>query len=59
MTNIEKYILAVLIVVILAEVAPVPVNAVLILVLIGLVLAQYQSFADLLSQIGSLNPGGK
>ncbi len=59
MTNLEKYILAILIVVILAEVVPEPVNAVLFLVLIGLVLAQYQSFADLFSQIGTLTPGGK
>lgn len=59
MTNIEKYILAFLIVVLLAEFIPGPVNAVLILVLVGLLLAQYQSFSELLAQIGTITLGGK
>lgn len=58
MTNLEKFIIAVLIVVVLAEVFPEPVNVVLLLVLIGLVLTQYQSFSELFAQLGTLNPGG-
>ncbi len=59
MTNIQKYVLAVLVVVVVAEVAPVPVNSILLLVLIGLLLTQYQSFSELIQQIGTLSPGGK
>lgn len=52
--NIVKYILAVLVVLAIAEAIPEVVNAVLILLLIGIVLMRFQYFTQLFNLIGSI-----
>jgi hypothetical protein len=52
--SIIKYILAIIVVIALAEAIPEAVNAILILILIGLVLMQFDKFAQLVSLIGSV-----
>lgn len=59
MNNVEKFILAVLVVVALADFIPSAVNAILALILIGIILMQYPKFSDLVKQIGTLSTGGK
>ncbi len=54
MSNVAKYVLAVLIVVGLAEVAPEAVNAFLILLLVGIILMRFQYFQSLVATVGSL-----
>lgn len=54
MSNAAKYILAVLIVIALAEAAPKAVNTILILILAGVFLKRAGAFTGLLSVIGSL-----
>lgn len=54
MTGIEKYILAALIVVALAQFATEAVNAFLLLLLIGIVVMRYPAFQQLISQVSSL-----
>lgn len=54
MNDIERYALAILIVVGLSEFIPEAVNTVLALILIGIVLMQYPKFSGLVSEIGKL-----
>lgn len=54
MNPVAKYILAVLIALALAEVAPAVVNSILILILAGVFLKRAGAFTALLKTIGSL-----
>lgn len=54
MPGIAKYLIAVLIVIALAEAVPEVVNAVLVLVLVGILLMRFGAFQQLASSIGSL-----
>ncbi len=54
MSTITKIIIAFLVVIALAEVMPEAVNAVLILILIGILLMRWPAFAELASTIGSI-----
>lgn len=54
MSQVAKLILAFLVVIALAEVMPEVVNAVLILILIGIVLMRFPAFAGLAQTIGSI-----
>ncbi len=49
-----KYILAVLVILALAEVAPEVVNAILILILVGMLLMRFGYFAQLFNLIGTI-----
>jgi hypothetical protein len=52
--SIIKYILAVIVAIALAEAIPEAVNAILILILVGVVLMQFDKFAQLVNLIGSV-----
>lgn len=54
MSNVAKYILAVLIVIALAEFIPEAVNAFLILLLVGIFVMRANLFRGLISTIGTL-----
>ncbi len=54
MNNAAKYILAVLIVIALAEAAPKAINTILILILAGVFLKRAGAFTGLFKMIGSL-----
>lgn len=49
-----SYVIAILIVIAIAEVMPEAVNAVLILILIGILLMRFPAFAGLINSIGVL-----
>lgn len=51
---IVSYIVALLVVIALSEVMPEAVNAVLVLVLIGILLMRFPAFAGLVNSIGTL-----
>ena len=52
--DIAKYLIAILIVIALAEAMPEVVNAVLVLVLVGILLMRFGAFQQLVASIGSL-----
>jgi hypothetical protein len=54
MSTIAKSILAVLLVLAIAEFAPEAVNAFLILLLVGIIVIRYPYFQNLLTQVSSL-----
>lgn len=54
MPTIAKYVLAVLVVLVAAEVSPEITNAFLILLLVGIVLMRFGAFQSLAAQIGTL-----
>lgn len=54
MPTIAKYIVAVVLVLAVAQFAPEAVNAFLILLLIGIVVMRYPAFQKLFAQVGSL-----
>ena len=51
---VVSFVIAILIVVALAEVIPEAVNAVLVLVLVGIILMRFPAFAGLVNSIGTL-----
>lgn len=54
MPGIAKYLIAILVVIALSEAMPEMVNAILILVLIGIVLMRFSAFQQLAASIGTL-----
>lgn len=54
LSDIAKYVIAALVVVGAAQIAPEAVNAFLLLLLIGIVVMRYKAFQDLVTQVTSL-----
>lgn len=59
MNLIARLIIVIALTVILAEIAPEAVNAILLLILIGLVLSNWKAFSQLNSLIGTLGDDKK